>query len=310
MKKKIFIVIIVISVSAFSAAFAQLYVGSYGGGIYVSRDEGESWSRFALHPYCTVKFKLIKAESKEILYCCTYDGLWKFRIDQPLKATLMTGPRVFFVNDITFDPAHENNLYIAAMNGVFKSTDSGNSWKTLAANSAVKYTTVLDFNNERLLAGKEDGLFISFDDGQTWEKTMLFNKPVRCLKKIPENLIIGTEDFGIFVSKDDGKSWQSSNTGLNHLSVYCLEYDPENKVIFAGTYGGGIYVSKDHGDTWKQLNNELSAEIILSIELVKNKLYASCFWKGLYRSIDNGASFKYLAFATKGNYGIAYIWAH
>jgi len=65
-----------------------------------------------------------------------------------------------------------------------------------------------------------------------------------------------------------------------------------------------MYASTDCGETWHQLQNILSDEIIMDIEIAEGKIFASCFWKGLFVSTDEGNSFNYLGFATKSNYGI------
>jgi len=289
------------------SALSQLYVASYGGGIYYSTDTGENWSPFTLHPYGIAHFKFNPYDNNNILYCCAYDGLWKVNIHEPEKPVLLTGPGVIYVNDICFDHENPGVYYIAAMNGVFKSGDNGTSWYELKTNSAVKYSSVVRYINQRILIGMEDGLYFSDDGGESWNMTVLYKKPVRCLIETGKVLIAGTEDFGIYMSSDNGKTWHSCNYGLKHLSVYALAYDPENKMIYAGTYGGGIYYSNDFCRTWKQLVNNLSDEIILDVAISNRTIYASCYWKGLFRSLDNGSSFDNIGFTSKGHYGISTI---
>ncbi|RKY83898.1 hypothetical protein DRQ09_09375 [candidate division KSB1 bacterium] len=303
--KSIFIIILILS-GISSTVSGQLYVGSMGGGIYISENFGKSWSIFTLPPYCINNFKFNPYVDDEILYCCTYDGLWKVSVQKPEKPVLLTGPNVIFVNDICFDSENPETFFIAGMNGIFKTINNGKNWIELNINSPVKYTTVIRYSKKILLAGKEDGIYISTNDGNSWERR-LPHKPIRCILSVKGKLIAGTEDFGIYISDDDGKTWKSGNKGLNHHSVYSLARDPENGIIFAGTYQGGIYKSLDYGKTWKQFENNLSTETILGIAVYDGNIFASCFWKGLFRSTDDGLSFRYIGFASKENYGISTI---
>jgi len=91
------------------------------------------------------------------------------------------------------------------------------------------------------------------------------------------HILLATRGLGILVSKDGCQSWQSSNTGLNSMSVNTLAIDPNNPdTIYAGT-DGGAYISTDGGKTWGEINDGLlGATVVYSIVVDKDSnVYAA-----------------------------------
>lgn len=152
--------------------------------------------------------------------------------------------------------------------GVFKSTDYGNTWKQMnnGLETGEINTVAIDPNNENVLylGTDNDGLYKSIDGGNTWEKIVLNELPkeygVGDIIIDPQNsntVYIGTVDYfrlfidrgmvgdhGVYVSYDGGKSWNSFNEGLNHEGIFSLEIDAEERILYAGTRGGGVYWRK------------------------------------------------------------------
>jgi len=93
-------------------------------------------------------------------------------------------------------------------------------------------------------------IFKSTDYGNTWVSLAnnLPAAPVNVVREDPKNqnvLFCGT-DMGIYVSKDKGKTWQSLQTNLPAtVSVQDLFIHPRDLNLVIATYGRGIWSLDD-----------------------------------------------------------------
>lgn len=124
---------------------------------------------------------------------------------------------------------------------------------------------VMDVGGTRLYKAASDGLFVSGNEGQTWNKIALPNEiadtgvsQVAVRKEQPDTLFIAGEDIGIWRSRDAGKSWSKTTSGLANervtaLAVHSNGYPrDESKGLFVWVAGVGVFESHDDGDSWKR----------------------------------------------------------
>jgi hypothetical protein len=69
-----------------------------------------------------------------------------------------------------------------------------------------------------LLAGTEDGVYRSTNNGKTWQYSGLINNIVRSLIVKDHNIFAGTSG-GVFVSNSAGKRWILIHNGIAHLII-------------------------------------------------------------------------------------------
>jgi len=126
------------------------------------------------------------------------------------------GPGDAFVNALAIDPRTPTTLY-AAGDGVFKSTDGGNTWS--AVNTGLP------------------ALFVNALAIDPTTPTTLYAG-------------IGISGGGVFKSTDGGNTWSAVNTGLTTPYVDTLAIDPRTPTtLYAGTVDGGVFKSTDGGNT-------------------------------------------------------------
>jgi hypothetical protein len=130
---------------------------------------------------------------------------------------------------------------------------------------------------------------------------------------------ISYTDIGLFRSEDGGRSWFSSGRGVPRRwrnTTYWVVFDPKVRGrmwgAFSGTHDlprtkmfrrtspatfkGGVGVSEDGGKTWKPSNQGMPDTAVTHILLdpssptEKRVLYAAAMGRGVYKSIDDGAS--------------------
>ncbi|MEW6680254.1 MAG: hypothetical protein AB1297_04410 [bacterium] len=142
----------------------------------------------------------------------------------------------------------EGSIYVATMEGVYKSNDSGNSFKPINNGFFNLQINSIEMDkNGRLYAGCDDGIYVL--KKEKWEKI----KDVAFVRKIlilDKTIFVGTGMGKVL--KNNGKSWdvvvalKSPITGIAS----------SGKAIYISSYNDGIYKSCDLGITWKKLKFE------------------------------------------------------
>jgi uncharacterized protein (TIGR03437 family) len=181
--------------------------------------------------------------------------------------------------------ANNNTLYAATSgDGVYRSTDSGQTWLPSQGIGAY-FTLALGAFNGNLLAGVNFGqIFISTDNGQTWEFTNNrgSNGPdIRDFAAIGTNLFAATDGGGVLVSTNGGRAWtKAASTGLTNQRVFALAAIGTN--LFAGT-AGGVFRSTDNAQTWTTINSGLTVTNIRTLAVSGTRLLAGT-------GVTNGAN--------------------
>lgn len=191
---------------------------------------------------------------------------------------------------------NSNNIFaMTADNGVFLSTDNGESWTAVNNGLSFYNGTALVVSGNNIFAGfLGEGIYLSNNNGTSWKSidSGLTNKNIVALAISGNNIYAGI-DGGVFISTDYGISWNSvlklpTNTvygiNVNSLAV-------SGNKIFVGA-GGGVYISTDNGYSWKADNfNPSAISSVFSLAINSNNIFAGTeFYYGPY-SPDNGFSF-------------------
>jgi hypothetical protein len=187
------------------------------------------------------------------------------------------GLRASQVSKIVVDPIHPTTSYLATNDGIFKSTDDGNTWThrtTGLLNRSITDLMIDPVNSKNLylLAGDsykvDSGFFRSQDGGNTWERRLLtFNPP---------------------------PAYTTGNTILYPTSMAIDPVNPANIYVAArGIEYVGIYKSTNGGDTFRFI--ELGFSISTKIKQINvdsrnpstvYQYYDDVREDGIYKSID------------------------
>jgi len=189
--------------------------------------------------------------------------------------------------DVIIDSSNPNIVYVASgffdrhqlekLEGVYKSTDSGNTWTQIntgirnlyvvnikfdpANPSTIWGTTgmINQFGND--LENQDGAVIVSTDSGMSWTeakrgRTSGATQIYSALGISPTNPnIIYASGFGIFVkSADGGMTWTETGFGSlgsnpGHAIDIAVSPTDEN-IVFVDSYIGGVFKSTDGGKTW------------------------------------------------------------
>ena len=144
-------------------------------------------------------------------------------------------------------------IFIGTDRGLFKSTDSGKTWKTLI--TGVDLGKMVEKNGV-LIATYAEGILRSTDDGENWKWVIKEGGVGIDVENIEGGFAAITFNTQsntrrVRTSYDGGKTWQAIDAGLPaSLSISSIVQVGEN--LFCG-HPDGIYQSSDKGKTWKRI---------------------------------------------------------
>jgi len=235
-------------------SLGDIFAGTGGSTVLRSDNNGDTWEQCQLPSY-TGEVNSIAINSNDDIFLTTTSGFY----------------------DATF----------------FRSTDNGNNWVQLHADSG-DYFTCLDINSaDVIFFGTYHGVVRSVDNGDNLEQTG-WNNSV-------EDLIINSSDY-IFIeaglvyrSTDNGQIWTNASTGLTNTGINAFAFNSLGH-IFAGTAApeGGVFISTNNGDNWAVtgysfLNETDSVVTAIGISSA-NDIFMGTFGLGALYSTNNGNS--------------------
>ena len=270
-----------------------------GKGAYKSTDGGQSWSFLGLRDVGQIGAVLIHPTNPDLVYIAAIGSAFGPNPDRGVYRTKdggTTWENVLFLTDRTgavdleFCPANPDIIYASmwhgerkpwtiisggAEDGIFKSSDGGDSWKKLTNGLPKglfgKSDLAVSANDpDRLYALIEalpgEGVYQSDDRGESFKlvssQSSLLDRPFYyCnIDADPTNadtLFVNTT--GYFKSIDGGQSWRRGSTP--HGDNHDMWINPNNPDVFIQANDGGANVTRDGGATWSTQNNQPTAEL-------------------------------------------------
>jgi hypothetical protein len=199
-----------------------------------------------------------------------------------------------------------NNIFAGTqVNGVYISTNNGNSWAQASLNT-VRVNSLFVSGNDVFAGTEFYGIRKTTNNGIDWTLVGLENKRILSFVKSGNNFVSGIDHYygngGIYVSTNNGINW--TQTGLSNHDVLSLAVNGNN--IFAGG-GFGVYISTNSGLNWVQ--TALINRSVFSLAINSNNVFAGTGQFGVYLSTNNGGSWiqtaltgSVLSLAASGNY--------
>jgi photosystem II stability/assembly factor-like uncharacterized protein len=256
----------------------RIYLGTADGHIFGSRDGGGSWALLG-----------------------------------------RAGAQDAVVTAIIVDPRQPNVLLASTWarncnggGGVFRSEDSGASWKAAGlAGQAVRALAQAPSNPDVLVAGTLDGVYRSRDAARSWQRiSPEGDEELRNLDSIaidprdPDTIYAGTFHLP-WKTTDGGKRWISIHSGMiDDSDVMSIIVDRTNPRRIYASSCSGIYRSDNGGALWKKIQgipySARRTHVIRQDPHRPATIYAGTT-EGLWKTTDAGASWRRV---TPGNWVI------
>ena len=227
-------------------------------------------------------------------------------------------------DEINFIGISEKGVFICAKKGLFKSEDGKSNWKIIFEDDAAHIAFSKD---GKAFLGTKKGLFISTDNGLTWQKDPgeISNLNVRWIEFVDGVIFVAVEK-GLYKNIDNGwKRTFVTNRAETEYDADIADEDsqaikPINSMlagknnIFLAT-DSGIFFSEDKGETWKEFINTGLISLKVKRLIYKDTLCAATN-KGVFMFFEQEKLWKplYKGMPTKDTRAIAidangYLWA-
>lgn len=179
--------------------------------------------------------------------------------------------------------------------GIYRTTDDGLSWSSLALNN--QWIRDLGKDNQNniyaLTIGSSSGLFKSTDNGNSWNQVWNYSGGLNDLFiDANNNIYIGLNFFdgkgGVYKSSDGGQTW--TNIFPLHANVYAIIKALDGALLLAG-YDAGlakIYRSTNEGASWDTYSFPINFTATDFAINDQGTIFLSTAGYGIYRSTDNG----------------------
>ncbi len=251
-----------------------IYAGTIPGGLFVSRDGGESFElNRGLWDHESRGGNLFDGDgSGETMWYGTPAAEGEFSPG---------------LHSIVVDPRDPKRILVAISTaGVFETTDGGETWRSRNKGLRMDYApdpeaewaghdphAIMLCHNQPDHVWQQNhcGVFYSYNGAETWRKVsdpdsgVHFGFPVaadpddgRTAWLVPglSDMQRVTVDGSLFVARtrDGGESWERLREGLPQENAYDVVYrhalDIDGELLAFGSTTGNVYVSEDRGESW------------------------------------------------------------
>lgn len=262
-----------LDITCFAVDGTKVFAGTQDLGIYISVDDGASWTAVdsGLPKQNTTTYKgiLSLASCGGIVFAAVWEsGIYEFSdgaqrwmpVNAGLPKDAVQGTNAYCLSAIGTDLFAGITLNKANDPYVFRSDNSGSSWiEADTGLPAIQDSRILAFasGGTYLLAATDTGVFKSGDYGVRWAKANT-GLPVKgscsvlCFAVSGSSVFAGNcNDHEVYRSDNNGDSWtplnagQRFNTEINALAL-------TGTYLFAGT-DDDVYFSPDLGAHWSSI---------------------------------------------------------
>jgi photosystem II stability/assembly factor-like uncharacterized protein len=283
-----------------------IYVGAAGGGVWKSINGGFTWeSVFNGLPTSNIGALAVQKNNPNVIWVGTGDGnprntmgmgkgIFK-STDGGLTWEYLGLEKTVNIHRILIDPENSNVIYVAAMGncftshperGVYKSEDSGKSWKL------VLYT------NEQSGCGE---LVMNLSNPQVLFAGMYEHK------RTPWSFISGGKGSGVYMKKNGGKTWKrlGEKNGLQTGELgrigLAISRSNENRVYaLIESNKSALYRSDDGGENWQIVCDKTNESALSSRPFYYHEIYCDpqneskvwCLSAEMLLSGDGGRKFQ------------------
>jgi photosystem II stability/assembly factor-like uncharacterized protein len=152
-----------------------------------------------------------------------------------------------------------NYVFAATDRALYRSTDSGVSWVTIAFQNVPVYSLVIDASN-RIFVSAQNTVQVSTDNGVTWAPSgngLPGSNTLYSLTIAPNGNMYVRTSSSVFRSTDNGANWAAINNGLQLGYTSALNALPNNTLL-CGISSTGVFRSTDNGNNWALANSGIT----------------------------------------------------
>lgn len=274
-------------------------VSGSGGGFFVTRDGGRSWSEPAALKGKSVQALAQSESNPRILIAGALDGLYRSSDSGESweRITPAGHPDLKNFESVAIDPRDPKIIYAGTWHLPWKTSDGGASWSNIkqgVIDDSDVFSIILDHSNpETVFASACSGIYKSEDGGRLFHKVQGIPgtaRRTRVLQQDPEDartVYAGTTE-GLFKTSDGGTSFQRITPPDFILNAVLVDPRDPRRVLIA-TDRGGVFASDDAGASFEASNDGFSERQIATV--VADPKDASELYAGVLNDKEFGGVF-------------------
>ena len=296
-----------------------IFICTSNDGVLKSMDGGYTWTFINSGLRVNETARMAIDSTNDILYLGTYhDGIYKSLDEGVTWQSISYNVPSVETRNVDICPDSSSIVVVAARNGLFSTSDSGQSWEYINTGIALQQEiSVVRFDpgngnilycatgyNNDYYHPSNTGFYFSSNIGYSWERRSqglpgnIHYKEIAVSSngEADKRIFLGSSR-GLFYSDDQGILWHRLQNGLpSECNCVELEVSTANQnIIGVADMQGLLFLSNDRGETWSQAEELPILEPETMCELKfhpfdSNHIYASCYYDGLFESLDGGES--------------------
>jgi len=289
----------------------RFYFGTLDGQIYISTDGARTWRLLVNfnRPRLFVDHIIVDPRNSKVLYVATHrhkdaGGFFK-SIDGGLTWRESPELRNEALHSLTQSERDPNILITGTFNGMFRSTDSGETWTPLSTASTpglvhVESLAIDPRDTNTIYAGTWYLPYKSIDGGKTWriiKNGIIDDSDIFAINLDPRDShhIIASACSGIYETRDAGESWHKVQgiPSQSRRTRAIMQHPTIPGLVFAGTTEG-FWRSAKGGDnnSWMvTTSRQLEINSIAVHPRNPNTVYIGTNNYGVMVSTDGGKNF-------------------
>lgn len=254
-----------------------IYLGTKGGGLWVTKNGGETWA-----PIIDAKevflsnaevYGISISESKpDVIYLAVFQenkGRVMRSVDSGITFDEMYAVPIerFGVFGVSVHPANPNHVVIATGQGGFlESKDGGVAWKVQKwfPDGLIKLIDNLRNSEELFLMSRGGEVYRTENRGASWARLTPGFQNFDGAEQIADiqidpsqsSTVYTASRFGLLRSTNSGNTWTPVNIIIppEALPIRAVAINPgDSKRMYAGV-GAALYLSEDGGENWRVLD--------------------------------------------------------
>ncbi len=272
----------------------SIYAGTFGDGLLVSTDNGNTWA--SKDSGLTRSYVYSLGRSGSCLFAGTDSGAFVSRDGGTSWTPVASGlPKV----SISCFDTNATSLFAATSRGVYQSTDGGFQWS--AANQGLANTQVssLAVDGDHLIAGVLGHIFVSTDNGSSWTASETpFERSSIAPLTSDGGLLYGADGFTFYTSSDSGSSWVRTVDGTT-IPYQFHVLTARGRYVLAGLENNVSLRSTDYGTTWTDMKSAGGSLSAGSFAWLGSDVFCGGNG-GVFVSTDSGASWSSVGLSSQG----------
>jgi photosystem II stability/assembly factor-like uncharacterized protein len=279
-------------VRCFTSIGTNVFAGTYGGGVFMTTNNGTNWTAVNFGLTNLLVNALISVGTD--LYAGTYTGgVFKSANNGANWTVMNNGLTSLLVQSFCL---LGSNLFVStATFGVYYTNNGGSLWNQVIGGLPMLNVTSLCAMGSNIFAGTVGGVYISTNNGTNWTNTnnILNSSSTWGMAVIGSNLFAATYDYanggGVYYTQNNGVNWISINGSIptHYTRPLCVS----GSNLFVGS-AAGVYLSTNNGTSWIAKNQGINNnDTVYTLFIANNFIFAgitgrSAWKRSLPESLD------------------------